>query len=393
MKNKKLYIILFFFILLGCQKSQEYYDGVFIVGADADNPTTTLTVDDLPSAIGVNVKASCVVDEDVTINMAERTDLVEHFNKTFKKNYELLPKACYQVQNTDLKIDAGKHASTEALKLEIVSREGLEEGVTYVLPISIAEVKGSSLSVIEGSKTIYVVVNQIIITQAANLRANGSYYKVDFRSESKHNTKSLKNVTYEARVRFKNFNYKWCYSIMGLEENLCLRTAGGQDEGWRLQIGGGAGITGNTTIPKDEWVHVACVYNGEKGTTTLYLNGEFDGEVPDHRPNGVDLTWAYGHDKNASFYIGQSATDNRYLEGDISEVRVWGVARTAAELKNNICWVDPTTEGLIGYWRFNNDENTVDGKTISDISGNGYNARYSGWSEPKWVDHVRCPDL
>ncbi len=393
MKNKSLYLLILFFGLIGCQKSQKFYEGVFVAGADGDNPTATLTVDDLPSAIGVHVKASCTVSQDVVVKMKSNPSLVDYFNKEFHKNYTLLPEKCYQLSNTDLVIKKGKHASISPLKLEIISRDGLEEGVTYVLPVTIENVDDSSLSIIEGSKTLYIVVNQIIITQASNLQSRGTYFKVDFRPESKYNTKSLKSVTYEARVRFRNFSYKWCYSIMGLEENLCLRTAGGKDDGWKIQVGGGSGITGKTVLPADEWVHIACVHNGETGITSIYLNGEFEGEVADARPNGIDITSAYGQDKNASFYIGQSASDDRSLEGYISEVRVWATARTPAELKNNVCWIDPTTEGLVAYWRFNNDTNTVDGNTVTDITGNGYAAKFAGRNGVKWVDHVRCPDL
>ena len=35
------------------------------------------------------------------------------------------------------------------------------------------------------------------------------------------------------------------------------------------------------------------------------------------------------------------------------ECRVWSVARTANELKNNKLGVDPNSEGLFGYWKLN----------------------------------------
>src|SRR3712207_9053824 len=98
----------------------------------------------------------------------------------------------------------------------------MKMGTTYLLPISIKEVSDKGLSVIEGSRTIYVVVNQIIVTQAADLVSTGSYYIADFSTPSKFDTKALKQVTFEARVRFKKMiptSRKWCFSVMGLEEN------------------------------------------------------------------------------------------------------------------------------------------------------------------------------
>ncbi|MCS3196511.1 DUF1735 and LamG domain-containing protein [Bacteroides thetaiotaomicron] len=379
-------------LLFSCQKNQEYYEGIYIIGAEEKNPSATLTVDELPSAIGVNVAASCTVKEQVTVELKGNPELVEYYNKTFHKNYELLPAKCYKLDNTNLTIAPGKHASTDGLRLRITSRDELKEGVTYLLPISIENVSDPSLAVIEGSRTLYIVVNQIIITQAADLTPRRSYYKVDFRKESKYPTTAMKSLTFEARVNFRNFKSKWCYSIMGLEENLCMRTSGNINNGWGLQIGGGAGVASKSKIPGNKWVHVACVYNGDTGMTSVYIDGEFEGEVPDAR-GPLDLTWAYGHDKNASFYIGQSAADDRYMEGYISEARVWGVARSAAELKNNVCWVDPLSEGLIAYWRFNNENNEEEPKVVTDLTGNGYDAVYAGRGDAAWVEGVRCPDI
>ena len=86
-------------LLFSCQKNQEYYEGIYIIGAEEKNPSATLTVDELPSAIGVNVAASCTVKEQVTVELKGNPELVEYYNKTFHKNYELLPAKCYESDN------------------------------------------------------------------------------------------------------------------------------------------------------------------------------------------------------------------------------------------------------------------------------------------------------
>ena len=64
---------------------------------------------------------------------------------------------------------------------------------------------------------------------------------------------------------------------------------------------------------------------------------------------------------------------------------------SAADLKNNVCWVDPLTDGLVAYWRFN--ESTPDNnKVITDLTGNGYSATYAGRGTLNFVQGVRCPD-
>ncbi len=381
-------------LAVSCQKSQEYYEGVYVVGADKLLPIANLTVDELPSAIGVKVASSCRVEENLEVEMKASPELVETFNKEYKKNYELLPEGSYQLENTKLVIEQGSSTSTGGVRLSIISRDELKEGKTYVLPISIGTISGKDISIVEGSRTIFVVVNQIIITQAADISNNNGYFKVDFRKPSKYDTKALKNVTFEARVRFKKMDknsWKWCFSVMGLEENFCLRTAGSAADGWKLQLSGKSpALDSRDVLPNDKWIHLACVYDGAQNKKFIYINGELQGELADTRGT-VDLTSAYGHDQNAAFYIGQSAADNRYMDGYVSEVRVWATARSAADLKNNVCWVDPLSEGLVAYWRFN-EPSSDNPKLITDLTGNGYDAQFASWWDLTFVEGVRCPD-
>lgn len=390
-KIKHNWIFLLLILLSACQESQEYYEGIYIVGTEGKELTATLTVDELPSSIGINVAASCTVDETIEVEMSAKPELIETFNKEHKKNYAVLPQKAYELDNTVLKIEQGKHITTEALRLRIISRDELKPGVSYLLPVSIVNVSDKKLSVIEASRTIYIVINQIIVTQAADLVGYGKYYKVNFGTSSKFDTKALKNVTFEARVRFKKMiagSSKWCFSVMGCEENLCLRTAGNSKEGWKLQLGDPHHVDSRDVLPNDKWIHLACVFNGDLGKKFLYIDGELQGEISDSRTS-IDLT---NHYAQTAFYIGQSAADNRYMDGWVSEARVWAVARSASDLKNNVCWVDPLSEGLIAYWQFNQ-PSTDDKKVITDLTGNGYHAKYAGWDDPKFVSGVRCPDM
>lgn len=391
---KNILLSLLVLLIASCQESQKYYEGVYVVGADQLTPIANLTVDELPSAIGVKVASSCAVGGNVEVSMKASPELVESFNKEYKKNYEVLPESSYQLENTTLTIENGKNTSSNGVRLSVVNRDELKMGKTYLLPVSIASVSDNNLSIIEGSRTIYIVINQILITQAADISRGNGYFKVDFRKESKFDTKALSSVTFEARVRFKSmtsYSGKWCFSVMGLEENFCLRTAGDRNSGWKLQLSGGSpAVDSRDVLPNDKWVHLACVYDGAQGKKLIYINGELQGELPDSRGT-VDLTQAYGQDKNASFYIGQSAADNRYMDGYVSEARVWAVARSAAELKNNVCWVDPLSEGLVAYWRFN-EASPENEDIITDLTGNGYDAKYAGSYDLKFVEGVRCPD-
>ena len=77
---------------------------------------------------------------------------------------------------------------------------------------------------------------------------------------------------------------------------------------------------------------------------------------------GVNLT--------TECYIGRSYNDERWLEGQISEMRIWTVQRTPEQLKANVYSLDPedpANTGLLAYWKF--DEGS--GNVVKDHSGNG----------------------
>lgn len=168
-------------------------------------------------------------------------------------------------------------------------------------------------------------------------------------------------------------------SLMGIEETFLLRFGDTTIKPDQLQLaGGGYPVTCNTVFELEKWYHVAVVFDG--ATISLYVNGLFDASVA--APRGpIELSRAYQN----GFFVGQSRGGRR-MNGDVSEVRVWTKALTPADLKNNLCYIDPTAEGLLAYWRFNE----VDGKDVPDLTGHGHTA--IGSSTPTFVEGVKCPE-
>ena len=73
------------------------------------------------------------------------------------------------------------------------------------------------------------------------------------------------------------------------------------------------------------------------------------------------------------FHIGTAYNNVRNLCGYLSECRIWNRALTAEELaeqKVRPYYVDPKSEGLVAYWKFNEGS----GSTIVDRTGNGNDA-------------------
>ena len=94
-----------------------------------------------------------------------------------------------------------------------------------------------------------------------------------------------------------------------------------------------------------------------------------------------------GHTWDDTFAIGRSVGFARMFDGCVSECRVWNVARSTAELNDGICYVDPSTPGLIGYWRFNGE--LQDDGTVRDETGHGYDA--TPYRAVQWMENQKCP--
>jgi len=91
--------------------------------------------------------------------------------------------------------------------------------------------------------------------------------------------------------------------------------------------------------------HVAATYDGS--TKKIYVDGSLAASTA---CSGALATNTSGAIIGA---YGGSGGHNYYFNGNIDEVRVWSVARTASEIASSYSsMVSPATSGLVGYWNF-----------------------------------------
>ena len=133
------------------------------------------------------------------------------------------------------------------------------------------------------------------------------------------------------------------------------------------------------SLPVKEWVHIAIVYDATTRERIYYKDG-----VKVYSDNAASR--AVNLSSNGC-YIGKAYDDTRWLPGDISEVRIWNIQRSAEEIAKNPYEVDPHSPGLIAYWKFN--EGT--GSDIKDHTGNGNDISAVGGT-PTWLN-VELPQI
>lgn len=124
----------------------------------------------------------------------------------------------------------------------------------------------------------------------------------------------------------------------------------------------------STILHNGQWTHLAVVV--DKNTATLYANGESQGSVTSTSYSGFP---AFSN----GLLIGYASGSSNAIYGDIDEVRVWDVARSAQDIKDNETRpiASPaTTQGLLAYLKMNTI--TVDGTEKLQDCAHGNHATF-----------------
>ena len=399
----KKYIYYLFALILGatgCKKDSDFGDALYMTGTLTSSNVRFLV--DGQSSMGLTVSSTAKADAEVKISLKALPELLDAYNKTTGRNCLFPPAGSYSIDGAEVLIGAGQYQSTQ-IKVNAES-DKLQEGVAYCLPISITSVEGGGLDVLETSRTAYVLLTKVITVKAANLARNNCFDIPLFGGENSP-VRALGAMTLEMKVHPTSFprnanSADGISSLVGCEENFLFRFGDGAGNPTnKLQLAKGS--IGSAAHPdqKDHyeswtekqfdtghWLHFAAVYDGQY--LRVYLDGEQIHFVETKNGGTIDLSRAYdGHTWNDVFAIGRSAGYARFFDGYISECRIWNTARTSAQLDDGICYVDPTSEGLVAYWRFNGE--TQDDGTVLDVTGHGYYAK--PYRSIQWVDNQKCP--
>ena len=118
----------------------------------------------------------------------------------------------------------------------------------------------------------------------------------------------------------------------------------------------------NYKFKEKQWYHIAMTYDGVD--IKFYIN--YRERLSVGYSGNISLA-------GPSFCLGQSFNQWRGFNGKMSEVRIWNMARTMKELKDNaldVIQFDLEKDKLLAYWKMNKVMAASGNKMISDISGN-----------------------
>lgn len=124
------------------------------------------------------------------------------------------------------------------------------------------------------------------------------------------------------------------------------------------------------------WAHVAMTLD-DTNKLSLYLNGHL----------AASGTSGSGYRGKGTVYFGGSAANRSGFVGTLDEIQIWNKALSNAEIQEAMSGYNPSIsipEGLVGYWRFENNPNS-EGVFVNEGSMTGVDGRVTNKKDNKDV--------
>lgn len=362
-------------LLTGCNDAE--YDTLsnqaYILQTNTNaNSSLKLTVGAEVATTTLNVRLSDVANVESRYRLVYDTAVVNEYNRLNETPYASLPQESFSLSSEETTIEAGTSVSTPITLTVPPYSEALKaSGKKYAIGFRLENTSGNASVLPSGSKIVYIL-DQVVIQPVVVL--DQSHYV---------SQNLVKNYPLTEWTVEMNINKHVLYTEVGRGNNQAIFGAGPDEiyirfgdapiEGNRLQIKTqGTQMNSLALFNEHTWYHLAFVCTGTK--LYLYVNGQLD--------NSMDLP---GKTTNVNSI--NICSPSTYWLGNAmySEVRFWQRARSQAEIANNMYACDPTTPGLITYYKMNEGE----GYSFRDASGNGNNAETNGQAVPEWIQDVR----
>ncbi len=389
MKNKiYLGLILITLSVMSCKKAT-FGDPVILVTGTEVDPVVKFTVENTPSEYAVTATSTHKATADINVVFELDLDAVEKYNNEKNTTYFPVPDGVVEVSNLSAVIKAGSSSSTP-VPIKVISTSPLLDGRTYLIPITIKQVTGSDIPVLESGRTIFLRIARVISFSALSMnnatgpttgapgtrgRFNASaLFDTQNPAILPNFTLEIKNLVYAFRGGDGNSNPQPIQTLIhwtNLAENTTIGLRYGElgNPNNSLQLIGALGSAFAYGFNPMQWYMISLVFDGS--TCVMYVDGNKAAEVSgsmvmEFSRLNLGQNWG-GYDTR------------QYFNGRISECRVWSRALTPSEIKLNLCGADPNANGLLAYWKFNEGS----GHIFHNSSSEG--AKYDmNWTNVYW---------
>jgi len=349
---------IFFF---ACQSSEENFENKAYINASSMRNEVIVKGSTNTITKTFNVYLAKPEAKPIDVFITVEPSLVATYNKKYGEQAQMLPDSCFTLAEATVQIPVGSIKS-EDIHLSFSKLDSVRNDKVFVLPVHI---NTNNIALLESQNTFYYVFKAgALINVVADIEKN--FLSVSWKNPGV--VSSLSQLTMEALIRARDFDRK-ISTVMGVEGYFLIRIGDAGFPANQIQIATSRGnfpdADSNKGLPTNKWVHVALTYDSTTGEMVIYVNGK---EQSRGTKNVGKVNLASGGSN--PFFIGYSYAADRWLGGEISECRIWNKVRTQEEIAQNIYSVSPKSEGLVSYWKFD-EENSL---LVKDVTGNGNDA-------------------
>ncbi len=368
-----------------CKKAK-FGDPVILVTGTEVSPIVKFTVENTPSEFSVTATSTYKTNEDINVKFEFDTAAVSRYNAEHKTTYFVVPQNAIDIQNLSTIIKSGSSASTP-VSVKVISTSPLIDGRSYLIPLTIKQVDGGNMGVLESSRTIFLRIARVIGFPALSMNNSTSGTTGSPGTRGRFNatcifatpealpnfTLEIKNMVYAFRSGDGNTNPQPIQTLISWSgetgPSIGLRYGELGNPNNSLQLIGSLGGAFAYGFNPMQWYTVSIAYDGNKGI--MYIDGNKVAELP----GSIVMQFS-------RLNLGQNwgGYDTRqYFNGRIAECRVWSRALTPGEIKLNLCGADPNAPGLLAYWKFN------EGSGSKFYNSSSQGSRYDmDWTKVYW---------
>jgi len=202
------------------------------------------------------------------------------------------------------------------------------------------------------------------------------------------NIANYDTITVSLNVKYTAINGTWHPLLVKGEKNWGVKIATVNRVGWVIyDTGGNTQYSPVNTVYPNKWYNITCVYDGDSGDMSIYVDGEL---VQYDEDNASYLN----HDAVEARVGGNAEQTSRYLDCQITDVRIYNVALDASEIKElyklqlakysaiqepRDTLPDVTDSTLEGAWL-----NRAVSRSADDYSNNHFSADVEAGEDIEW---------
>jgi hypothetical protein len=357
-------------IMGSCRKAADEPNKIYFNQA-ATSPNVDLILDGGSGQTSLSVSAAYETPNEVSVNITMLDDsYIKAYNKEHNEAYTIVPASAVTLSNTTLTIGANAAIANNGIVVTVKSWPGYIDGFQYVVALKLS----GSIATIPGSDIVFVKIKKIINSDAASGRGD---YKVVDGAPAYTST----SITIEGRFKYtgstKGFS-AWFSPIYSATGFFFVLNRDSKD----LRVHIGSNQFGNIAqVEPNVWHHFALVK--DEDNCTVYFDG-----VP------VLKTTKPGSVTFGSGGLGMSSNAGSVAMA-FSEYRIWKTARTAKQIKDNVCAAAASDPDLLAYWPLNkaNTYNSGNTQISKDVTGHKYDLILStSANNPVRWEPIKCPE-